>query len=851
MRSFPKTSFLVLITCWLTGLGLSAQNMTIVHGKVTDSRTGEAIAAATIRYDSLNIGTRTDAFGKFSLKSKEKGNFIVITCIGYDPLTVLIKSGETNELQVRLVESSTSLNEVEVVSRSKKYRNKNNPAVDFMREVIAHKERNRKENLDYYSLERYDKIEFAINNIDNKLRRNFFFRKTQFIFENVDTNQVTGKVNLPFYLKETISDVYYRKSPRTEREYVRGEKSTRLPGYLDDDGISNMVENLYRKIDFYDNTVNLVTVEFVSPLADFSPGIYQFYLRDTAMLGDTRCVHLYFTPRQKTDLAFNGDMWIAFDSSYALKKIQVEIPAQINLNWVNGLQIEQEFAWMDIPGGRALLPTSDVVTMEFGVMKTENSKTILAQKTSSYARYRINQPVSETLLNVGGHVQRDSGAVERNETFWIAHRHDSLDRHEAGVYKMVDSLNRNMNFRRFMNIMRVVVDGYHTQGKFDIGPINTFSSFNPIEGYRLRLGGRTNLKFNKRLLLEGYGAYGFTDTRLKGFAGLRYSFGPDQVMKYPLHQLRVWYLNDMQIPGQDLQNGLLLSFRRGANDKMLYAQTLGIECLEEWKNGFSYAASYKIATQEPAGTLRFNYLTPDGVAQRNTIITNELGLMLRYAPNEKFYQAPDARLYAFNKYPTFQLWYTAGLKGVMGGEYSYHVLRAKVSKGIYLSPFGWADATIEAGRVFGQMPYTLLVLHPANQTFSYSSNDYNLMNNFEFVSDKFASVNISHNFAGFFFNRIPLLRRLKLREVVTFKALWGGLDERNRPNADNGLIQFPVNDAGETITNTLEARPYIEASVGISNIFRVLRIDVVRRLNYLNLPNTTPLALRAKFQMEF
>ncbi|MCC6279617.1 MAG: carboxypeptidase-like regulatory domain-containing protein [Saprospiraceae bacterium] len=851
MRNFPKTSILLLIMWCLTSLVLTGQNLTIVQGKVTDSRTGEAIAAATIRFDSLNLGARTDAFGKFTLKSKETGQFIVITCIGYDPLKVLIKPGETNELQVRLMESSTSLNEVEVVGKSKKYRNKNNLAVDFMREVIAHKEQNRKENLAYYSLERYDKIEFAINNIDNKLRKNFLFRKTQFIFDNVDTNKVTGKVNLPFYLRESLSDVYYRKSPRTTREYVRGEKSTRLPGYLDDDGISNMVENLYREIDFYNNSVNLVTVDFISPLSDFAPSIYQFYLRDTSMLGDTRCVHLYFTPKQKTDLAFNGDMWIAFDSSYALQKIQVEIPPQINLNWVNGLQVEQEFGWVDMPEGKTLLPVSDVVVMEFGVMKTENSKTILAQKTSSYARYSINQPVSESLLNVGGKVQRDSGAIDRNDSFWAAHRHDTLDKHEEGVYYMVDSLKRNRNFRRFMNVMRVLVDGYHTQGKFDIGPINTFSSFNPIEGYRLRLGGRTNLKFNKRLLLEGYGAYGFHDTRLKGFAGLRYSFGPDQVMKYPLQQLRIWYQNDMQIPGQDLQNGLLLSFRRGVNDKMLYAQTLGIECLQEWKNGFSYAASYKVATQSPAGTLRFDYLTPDGFSQRKTIITNELGLMLRYAPNEKFYQAPDERLYAFNKYPTFQLWYSTALKGVMGGEYHYHVLRAKVSKGIYIAPLGWASASVEAGRIFGQAPYTLLVMHPANQTFAYSRNDYNLMNNFEFVSDKFASINISHNFGGFFFNRVPLLRRLKLREVVTFKALWGGLDQRNRPNADNSLILFPVNDAGESLTHTLEAKPYIEASVGISNIFRVLRIDVVRRMNYLNLPNTTPIALRAKFQMEF
>lgn len=841
----------MLIIQWLTSFELSSQNLTVVQGQVTDRRNGEAIAAATIRLGSLNIGTRTDADGRFLLKSAESASFLIISCIGYDSLTISIRSGEVNDIDARLQESSKALQEVQIVSKSRKYRNKNNPAVDFMREVIAHKDQNRKERLDYYSLERYDKIEFALNGIDEKFRKNILFRKTRFIFDNLDTNKVTGKVNLPFYLRETLSDVYYRKSPSTYREYIRGEKSTRLPGYLDDDGISNMVENLYREIDFYKNAINLVTVDFVSPLSDFAPNIYEFYLRDTADVDGVPCVHLYFAPRQKSDLAFIGDLWIAFDSTYALRKIQVEVPSGVNLNWVNGLQVEQSFDRIDMPGGSALLPVSDFIRMEFGILKSDNFQSVLAQKSSSYARFKINQPVSNALLSVGGKVQRDSGAIGRDEAFWQAHRHDTLDRHEEGVYKMIDSLQGNRIFKNFMDGLRVAMDGYYSQGKIDYGPVGAFLGFNPIEGVRMRLGGRTNLKFSKRFLLEGYGAYGVKDKHFKGFAGIRYSFGPDQVNKYPLHQFRLWYLNDMQLPGQDVQNGLLLSLRRGNNDKMLYGQTIHLECLEEWKNGFSYATSYRVARQSAAGTLRFDYLSPDGISQRKSITVNELELMLRYAPNEKFYQSVDTRLYAFNKYPTFQVWYTAGLKGVMGGEYSYHKIRARISKGIYISPIGWSNVVLDAGRTFGKLPYTLLTVHPANQSFAYSSESYNLMNNFEFVSDKFLAFRLTHNFGGFFFNRIPGLRFFKLREVLSCKAVWGGLDQGNIPSAENGLILFPTNQNGETITYSLDQKPYIEASFGISNIFRVLRVDLVHRVNYLNLPGVTPLAVRAKIQVEF
>ncbi len=838
----------------LTGILLFGQNgATIVRGKVLDGASGEPLSEVSVRFDSTAIGTRTGKDGSFFLKTNEKGGRIVIISLGYEPLTVVIKPGETNDLQLRLQESQTSLQEVEIKVNPRKYRNKDNPAVDLMREAIDHKHLNRKEHLGFYAYERYDKVGFALNNITDKFKNYFLFKKVNFIFDNLDTSAATGKVNLPFFLRESLSDVYYRQSPKDQKTYLRAERSTRLPGYLDDEGISNQIETLYQEVDFYKDAVNIISVDFISPLAEIAPNIYHFYIEDTSMIGNTRCVHLFFAPRQKSDLAFIGDLWIALDSTYALRKIHVQIPEQINLNWVNGLEIQQEYDWVSTPPGRALMLNHDEIVMEFGLTKNKDGKNILAHKTSSYNKYRLDQPISDSLFKPIGRTIRDPRATEMGEQFWAISRPDTLNKQEAGVYKMIDSLNHHQPFRRFMNIVKLLSDGYWPVAGVDVGPLATFLGANPIEGYRVRLGGRTNLKFNNRLVLEGYAAYGTEDHRMKGFGGFRYSFSKDDpVMKYPLNQLRVWYQNDLQIPGASgLQNGLFQSFNRGTNNRMLYTQVTGSEYLLEKKNGFSWAASFRKISMLPAGVLTFNYPTIDGVAHRPSIQTTEAGLMLRYAPNEKFYQSPDYRSQIFNKYPILTLWYTAGLRGVLDGQYDYHSLEFRLSKGLFLSPLGWSILYIEAGRTFGQVPYPLLTAHPANQTYFIQSESYNLMNFLEFVSDKYASVNITHNFAGFFFNRIPLIRRFNLREIVTFKALWGGLDAHNRPGTDPNLLLFPVNDHGETLTYFLGNKPYVEASVGVSNIFKCLRFDVIRRFTYLDHPGISPLALRAKIQVEF
>ena len=841
---------------FFTALSLTAfsQALTIVHGRIVDAANDDPMPYVSLKFDGTSLGVVSDINGNFYIETKEKVTTLTVSLVGYQSQTFKVGAGKNTELTIRLEEGGSALKEV--VVKSGKYRNKNNPAVELIQKAIDHKDRNRKESLDYYNYEKYEKVQFALNNVTDKMRNNFLFRKIKFIFDNVDTNRVSGDVSLPFFLRETLSDVYYRKSPQSQKEYIRGERNSTLPGYLDNQGLSSGIENLYQDIDFYKNAINLVTNDFVSPLAPISPNIYRFYILDTTKIDNTPCAHMYFAPRQKSDLGFMGYIWIALDSTYALRKIEVGIPKDINLNWVNEMQINQEFSWIESPGsGRALLLTKDEIFMDFGITHSQNARSLLGRKVTSYTNYHINEPLPDSLFRTKVNQFRDQGADVRNEQYWTEHRHDTLSTRERGIYKMVDSLNNYRPFRRFMGAVKFLFEGYTPIGGFDVGPANTFYSFNDVEGFRGRLGGRTNQKFSKHLMLESYAAYGFKDEKLKGYVGAYSAFGNSHPIRYPINRLKVWYQNDVKIPGQSLkfiqEDNFFLSFKRGVNNKMYYTKTIGAEYLKENYDGISYSFLAQNIRYAPAGALKFDYKLQDGVFLQKEVNTTELGASFRYAPNEQFYQGATYRTPYLNKYPIFNVDYAAGISNLLNSGYNYHRLTLRAEKAFYLSPLGWSIVIAEGGRVFGQVPYPLLVAHRANQTYAYQLESYNLMNFLEFVSDKYFSINAYHNFGGFFFNRIPLLKKLKWREVVTAKALWGGLDDRNRPSKENGLLLFPVDDQGNTITYTLEKKPYVEASVGVANIFKVVRIDLVRRLTYLDHPGISKTGVRMRFKLEF
>ncbi len=831
------------------------QKMTSVRGQVLDAITNDPLPYVSVQFDNTNTGARTDIEGNFYIETDAPGlTKVKIVCVGYQTQTLDIQAGQANKLTARMEEATVGLKEITV--KVEKYRNKDNPAVELIKKVIENKDKNRKEGLDYYHFEKYEKVSFALNNVTEKTRNSLLFRKFKFIFDNADTNKVNDKVSLLLFLRESLSDVYYRQSPKSLKEYIHGERNVIFKDIFDLQGISYFVNSMYMDVNFYNNAVDLLTMQFVSPISPIAPTIYRFYIQDTTEINNTPCVHLYYAPRNKTDLAFIGHIWVALDSTYAIRKIEAGIPKDINLNWVNEMQISQEYDWQgSATGDRRLMLVQDDIFMDFGLLRGDSTRTLLGYKTTSYQKYELNQPLPDTLFRSPLAMLRDKDAGMQDSTFWRQSRHLALSKSEKGLESTLDSLYKNRSFRTLIGSVKFLFEGYTPVGGFDVGPVNTFYSFNQVEGFRMRLGGRTNFRFSERLMLETYGAYGFKDERWKGFAAVRYSFSDAKVRLFPLNQLRLWYQNDVKIPGQNLvfvnEDNFFLSFKRGVNNRMIYTETIGLDYTHENRTIFSYAFSVKNVRQNGAGALLFDYYDNGELRRKTDLTTTELGLTLHYGPNEKFYEGSTFRNPILNKYPIFDLVYETGVKGLMNGEYDYHSIQFKAKKAFFVSPFGYSIAVVEAGRVFGQVPYPLLTIHRANQTYAYQLESYNLMNFLEFVSDKYVSINYFHNFGGVFFGRVPLLKKLKWREVLTVKALWGGVDQRNLPNSSNGLLRFPTDDNDLTITNTLERQPYVEGSVGVANIFKIIRVDLVRRFTYTDLPNVSKIGVRVRVKMEF
>jgi Family of unknown function (DUF5686)/CarboxypepD_reg-like domain len=858
---YPNSRMLLVSVFTFFGLfsaaaqGQNTTTSTTIHGQVTDSLSGSPLPYASVQIEGEELGTRTDIDGFFFFQTKNKPRKIRITYVGYKPFTTALKPGAHNELKVQMVETSFGIKEVTV--KPKKYSKRDNPAVDLIEEVFKHKDQNRKEGLDYYSYEKYEKLQFDLNNINDKFRRKWYFRKFRFIFDNVDTNKVNGKVALPFYLRERIANVFYRKDPHTTKEYVIGERQTALrPEYeVDNDGISKYLTNLYQDVDIYEPNITLLTTQFIGPLSGAATAFYRFYIIDTLESGGEKFADIFFAPKNKTDLAFMGNILVALDSTYAVRKVVMGISKQINLNWVSDLRIEQEYGFFGTGDKRRLLLTTDAVKMDFNILKQSSGRSLQAHKTVSYKNYVLNEPLPDSLFQ--GTLQIINTKKQIPNEAWPKMRHGPLTAQEKNLNKMMDSIQHVPTFKRLMLAATIATSGYVKFGGFEMGPLSTFASFNDVEGARFRFGGRSNQLFVKRLLLTGYGAYGLKDKQWKWNGTATWSFVNQIPRQYPMNQMTLAYQKDIRAPGADVSNwspdNIFLSFQRGSNLRMQYQRVARIEYIREDRGGLGVNPSFIWKEYRPGGLLRYDYQLPGDslFAQKPTVTTAEAGLTLRFAPNEKFYQGTVYRFPMLTKYPIFTISYKAALKGVMGSEYNYHKLTFTMLKNIFVGPLGRSQVSIEAGRTFGKVPFPLLDIHRANQSFQFDWYSYNLMNFMEFASDKYVAFTAHHNLNGFVLNKIPLLKKLQLREVGSFKLLYGGLDKKNRPSADNGLLLFPTDDNGETFIHTLEKKPYMEASVGIVNIFKILRIDYLWRLSYQDLPNVDKWGLRFSMQVGF
>ena len=801
-----------------------AQSYTIT-GKVFDAESKEPLPFVPVLIKGTTVGGTTDFDGNYSITTSKLGDSIVASYVSYKKLSKALKRGENQVVNMPMVLEGVNLLEVVVKAGE-------NPAHRIIRNVIANKEFNNKRKLDAYQYETYNKVEFDLNRIPKEMQERKVFKPIKFVFDNVDSLNSGEKPSLPIFITEAISDIYFRSNPTLKKEVIKANKITGI----ENTSITSVMGDMYQNINIYDNNILVFGKDFVSPISDNGLFYYKYYLEDSLFIGNTRCYHIRFKSKRPQELCFSGNMWIA-DTTWAVKRLEMSIPKDANINFINAANVVQEFTKVD----SAWMLSKDRLVIDFAVSK--NQVGIYGRKTTSYKDFKINQPKDVKFYEFGDKIIVEDSALKYTDEFWNTHRHDSLSIREKKIYHMIDTIKSLPVYRTWVDVLTIFVSGYKVVNNFEIGPYFNLVSYNRVEGARLRFGGRTSSKFSRWYELQGYVAYGFNDEKFKYSLGFK-SF----LSKKPHRQLvGMTYKSDYEILGQS-QNGF--------SQDNLFASLFRINPLtnltrvdqtfawyeREWVDGLTSKVTLIGRTITPLIANSYLYYKKDGsIGTRENIRNTEVRVNLRFAYKEKFISGDFSRISLGTKWPVMQLNYAKSLQNAFRGEYDYQKVVLNVSDRIrIMSLLGYTDYTAEVGKIFGAVPYPLMELHGGNETYVYDYMSFNMMKFFEFASDQYASVGIFHHFEGLFFNKIPLIKKLKWREVVTAKALWGSVDERNKRT-----LIFP---------NTLRAldnEPYVEVSAGIENIFKVFRVDALWRSTYLRDRPIDNFGVKFGFQLMF
>lgn len=855
MRVQILASLLLTVITSLLSNTITAQSVTKVSGRVMDANTQELLPFVNVAFKGTNVGASTDVDGLYEISTRFPSDTLVASYLGYDDQYIIVKQGEKQKVNFKLKPSGVALKQVVFTEQRGKYSRKNNPSLELAKKVTANAYQNHLKGLPHYQYDQHEVVRMDLNNITDKFKERKFVRNLDFLWEYVDTSAINGRTFLPIFLREIVSTIYYRNQPEDEKEYRHAVNYTNIIEKLGMNTINNAIDALYTDVDIYTDVIPLLENQFVSPLSDVSPGFYRYYIQDTTIINGREAINLAFIPEVKGSLGFIGNMYISNDDRYTVLKIDMGIVKDINLNFVRDLRVVQEFE----PYNDNFIKTKDEVIIDYSL--TKDGLGVYGNKTVYYDEFKF-EPADKKIFEGVEKIINNPNGLQKDDDYWSENRIGTLSKNDLNTYALRDTLVRDKYFNRYMYLGKVLTSGFVPLGKIEIGPLPTFVSFNDVEGLQPRFGGWSTYDFSKKILMQAYVSYGTRTDQWKYSSGLTYTFN-ENYRDNPRHFIRAIAEKVASFPGQDLQffnpDNVLLSFRRGETTRMLLTDKYEL-MYEKGVEGFSFNFGARHKTIRPYGSTEFIAADPEEgqSIELDKVQTNEVFGMFRFAPNEQYVQGKQYRTQILNEYPIFTLNYTVGLNALNGGDYQYTRLGLNIFKQFEWTRAGTTDIILDSGKTWGNVPYLLNFIPAGNQTYGYFLNSYNMMNFLEFSMDQYASINVEHYFYGLIFNRIPILRKLKLREIITFKGLYGSLSDENNPLLDPTLIQFTDGENGGQATYALTGdEPYIETSFGISNIFKILRVDVVKRFTQLDNPNLPTLfgvkgmGVRAKFFVEF
>lgn len=832
-------------------LACVAQTVTL-SGVVRDSLTREPVPFASVLLKGTDRGVLTDDNGRYRISTALKFDSVQSSAMGYMTKTLPVrKRGSKINLDFDLHSTGVMLGTVIARPKKEKYSKKHNPAVEFMEKIRATADLNNPRKKDNYNYDKYERITLAINDYRfNDSARGGIDRKFSFLKDYVDTNRLSGKPILNVALREKLSSVHHRLKPaESEKEYVTALRNAGLDEFLDPQSTQMFYEDVMREVDVYGNDVNLLQQRFVSPLSRIAPDFYKFYLTDTVRIDSVECVELTFVPRNPATYGFTGRFYVEKgDSSMFIKRIVMRVPADINLNFIDNLLITQDY---DRGTDGSRLKRSDEMLVEASLLP--GMPGMYVTRTTAYTGHDFSPASDQSIFDRGLAQIYAPGAYDRDTVYWAENRTAPIDRGVSHIDRMMRQLRADKLYYWGEKIVKAVASGYVTTGKrsrFDIGPLTSLFSTNELEGLRLRLGGITTANLSPRFFARGFGAYGFKDHKWKYRAELEYSFVDKKYhsREFPVNALRFTHEYDMNMLGQvftsNNQDNFFMSFRRDKDFQMLYQRLTKLEYILELENRFSLNAKVQSARQEATRFMPF----ANGYGDRFGHYTlNSLSLELRYAPGEKFYQMKTGRMAINFDAPVFILTHTFAPKGILGNSFGLNVTEFSFSKRFWLSAFGYVDTFLKGGHVWSQSLYPDLLIPNANLSYFTQIESFSCLNPMEFINDSYAQWDLTYWANGAILNNVPLLKKLKLREAFFFRGLWGHLSERNRPWLHPTLYAFPPDAKTQLMTDT----PYMEAGVGVDNLFKCLRVDYTWRLTYRDNPGACRGGVRFMFHFSF
>ncbi|WP_305533220.1 DUF5686 and carboxypeptidase-like regulatory domain-containing protein [uncultured Bacteroides sp.] len=856
------TIYVLFLLSLFVSISTSAQ----IKGVITDSLTNEPSMYITVQYEGKGVGGISNANGEYQVENRKGWDELTFSAIGYITKKVKLKPG-TRTLNVKLQPDDILLSEVVVKPKKEKYSRKNNPAVEFMKKVIENKKALKLEENDYYQYQKYEKMKMSLNDVTPDKMEKGIYKKFSFFKDQVEVSPKTSKMILPISIKETASKTIFRKNPKSEKTIIEGMNSTGIEEFFNTgDMLGTILTDVFSDINIYDDDIRLLQRRFVSPIGRGAISFYKYYLMDTLMVDKQECVHLTFVPQNPQDFGFTGHLYVVKDSTYAVKKCTMNLPKKTGVNFVENLDIVQQFE--QLPDSNWVL-TDDDMTVELHFVK--GIQGLEVQRTTKYSDYQFAE-IEPRLFRLKGNVIKEANMLAKSDEYWAKVRQVPLTKKESTMDVFMNRIEQIPGFKYVIFGAKALIENFVETGsknhpsKFDFGPINTMITSNYVNGTRFRLSGMTTGNLDPHWSLSGYGAYGTKDKKWFYSGQVAYSFNKREYVlwEFPKHYVAFKYTYDVMSPMDKYlatdKDNLFVGWKWTTVDQMSYMRDATLTYELETNTGFSVQAMARHRNDQPAGQLQYWKNNGEILGQwdeKNTLVhditTTELGVTLRYAPGETFVNTKQRRVPVSLDAPTFTLSHTAGFKGVLGGEYDFNLTEASIRKRFWLGSWGKLDVTARAGAQWNTVPFPLLNLPMANLSYITQNNEsFNLINNMEFLNDRYASLNLSYDMNGKLFNRLPLIKKLKWREMFRIRGLWGTLTDKNNPYKSNNpdLFLFPMRD-GVPTSHVMSKTPYVEASVGIYNIFKLLHIEYVRRLTYTDIPGVKKGGIRFMILMIF